>query len=768
MPASPDSKAVEQCPSLRRLTAAERDRVAAAMSPRDVSAGAVLWRIGEAPRDRGLYLVVSGEVSVAHHGPTRSSNSSRTVGPGSLFGERTILSDGPSVVGARALTPARLLLLTRDRFDALVAEIPALRTVLDDLDLLRDLEPEVLAAMRRSALARHFSPRTLAELCTVADVLDVAADEPVLRQGEAAPGFFFVISGELKVTVRAEGSDAPPVLVDTLHPGDVFGDVALITGQPQPSTVTAWGPARLARVRDDAYRKMLEVSQTHRRGVRSLADTAVDAVAAQVALGRDEAQHRPAETRLILSSVRGSSFAVTSLLAQTLAADHDDHVMVVTFPRPGGAAQPAPRLDGNVAYVELVTDDASAAARLGELLDRTTRHFDYVLLDAAERGDAFLSAIEHRVDRVVHLTHNTWAPLPTHALAQVPVLHAVLLGAPKPRREVTTMPTMHSGTVRLRLDLDTLSRRRALRLASVAPHERASLARLARAVSNRRVGVALGGGGSWGFAHLTLLREMTRAGVPVDLVAGCSFGAVVGAYWCALGEQSIPTLVHGAGALRNAAFGSIVSSVALGAMVERHLGHLALETLEVPFFPVATDVATGTQRAVKSGPIGRGVRASGSFPGIFSPVTSRGARLVDGGIINNVPEDVLVSEGADLVVASNIVSSPAAMAHVPQPLFPGRAGRFLHELNPLGRMSDLVRSTLILMHSAGSRDAHLADITYNAEPVPFLPWDFSHGEETMRHAEPEVARVLAEIRDAWQHLARPAAHREALVAAHLE
>jgi predicted acylesterase/phospholipase RssA/CRP-like cAMP-binding protein len=763
-----DRKALDLSASLGRLPPEARDLLFQSLEPRSVAASAVLSRIGEQPRDRGLFVVVHGEVSVAHHGPSRAASASRTLGPGAVFGERNVLGDAPSTVGARALTPARLLFLSRQRFAALAAQIPLLRPALDDLETLRALEPDVLAAMRRSALARHFSPRTLAELCDVAELITFAPEEPVLRQGEGAPGFFFVVSGELKVTVRGDDDARPPTLVDTLHPGDVFGDVALITGAPQPSTVTAWSRVSLARVRVDAYRRMLEASQTHRRGVRTLTTEGTDPLASvAAAIDGSVEPARQGETRLVLSSVRAPTAVLTDLVAATLAERHGDHVLVVSFPRPGDTSRP-PRVAGNVAWVELATDDAAAPARLGELLARLGARFDYVLLNAAERGDDFLAAIKSRVDRVVHLTHDTYAPLPTRALDDVPVLHAVLLGAPKPRRDVTTMPTMHSGTVRLRLDIDTLARRRGATLADLLPHERDGLERLARAVSNRRVGVALGGGGSWGFAHLTLLTRMKAAGVPVDMVAGCSFGALVGAYWCALGERSVRLLVERGVALSAAAVGSVASSSAVAYLVERDLGRLRLEDFEIPFFPVSTDVATGTQRAIKSGPVGRGVRASSAFPGIFGPVTSRGVRLVDGGIINNVPEDVLVSEGADLVVASNIVSQPSAMRAVPQPLFPGALGRAAHELNPFGRMSDLVRSTLILMHSAGSRDAHLADVTYNAEPVAHLPWDFLHGRDIMDKAAPEVDRVMVDVREAWGHLARSASRREVLVAAHLE
>jgi predicted acylesterase/phospholipase RssA/CRP-like cAMP-binding protein len=757
-------KILDQCSALQRLSAEEKQKLGQHMIVREYPASTVIWRLGEPPRACGLYLVISGEVSVVYHGPKRTSSSNRTVTAGAIFGESTVRRDGSSTIGARTQTPVKMLFLPRETYENLLREISELSNVVEDLEMLRALEPEVLSAMRRSALARHFSARTLADLCDVAEILRFDSDAVVLQQGESAPGFFFVVSGELKVTVH-DGNHST-VLVDTLHPGDVFGDVALITGLPQPSTVTTWSPVRLARVRVEAYNKMLDGSQTHRRGVRNLTVDHEDGLAPLGVATAHDGPARQGETRLMVSSVRAPTGVLALLLAETLANDHGDHVLVVSFPRPGSHTS-TPEVRGTVVRMDLVTDDANASDRLGELLSRVRKLFDYILLNAAERGDTFLAGVALHVDRVVHLTDNTYEPLRTQALHQRVVLHAVLLGISKPTREITTMPTMHSGTVRLRIDLDTLARRVASSPTVLPEHEQESIRRLARAVSNRRVGVALGGGGSWGYAHLPLLQRMKAHKIPVDLIAGCSFGALVGAYWCAQGERGAEKLLRNSKDLRRAVLLSLVSSRAIASMVEKDLGKLLLEEMDVPFFPVATDVATGAQRAIKSGRVGRGVRASGSFPGVFGPVTSKGFRLVDGGIVNNVPEDVLVQEGADLVIASNVVSQPAAMKTIPQPFFGGEAGRFIHEVNPIGRVSDLVRSTLILMHSAGSRDAHLADVTYNAEPMTYLPWDFDSAEDIARCAAPEVERVLVQINSAWQRLAKPAALRGAIDAASL-
>ncbi len=198
----------------------------------------------------------------------------------------------------------------------------------------------------------------------------------------------------------------------------------------------------------------------------------------------------------------------------------------------------------------------------------------------------------------------------------------------------------------------------------------------------------------------------------------------------------------------------MISSESVSRTVEKELGTHYIESLLRPYFPVATEISSGAQRTIRLGGLHEGVRASGAFPGMFTPVTSATGRLVDGGIVNNVPEDVPAREGAQLVIASNIVSAPSKEP-VPTPMFEGRWGRALHEFSPILRMRDLVRSMLVLMHTAGASDAYLADVTFSP-PVPdVVPWDFSQADRVIEHARESLDRSLAEIESRWRALAAP-------------
>ena len=177
-----------------------------------------------------------------------------------------------------------------------------------------------------------------------------------------------------------------------------------------------------------------------------------------------------------------------------------------------------------------------------------------------------------------------------------------------------------------------------------------------------RIGLALGGGGARGVAHLGVYQRLAELGVPIHCVAGTSIGAIAGAIvaagrldraleWCAEPDwKKFPRLV----------FETRFTSKALttGRQVERLLAEL-IETadfsdLAMPFAAVATDLNTGEEVVMSEGDLISAVRASMSIPGVFRPVERDGRVLVDGQLVNPVPISVCRAMGADSVIAVDI------------------------------------------------------------------------------------------------------------------
>ena len=179
---------------------------------------------------------------------------------------------------------------------------------------------------------------------------------------------------------------------------------------------------------------------------------------------------------------------------------------------------------------------------------------------------------------------------------------------------------------------------------------------------HKRVGLALGSGGARGWAHLGVLQALREKGIEVDVVAGTSMGAVVGAFLAAGRENVLRELAQDLDWKRLRPFFWEVSLSRSGLTDGRKLleefrkmlGLREFRELDLPFRAVATDLHTGEEVVLSSGNLLQAVRASISIPGLFSPVPVGKRFLLDGGLVNPVPVSVARAMGAQTVVAVDV------------------------------------------------------------------------------------------------------------------
>lgn len=186
----------------------------------------------------------------------------------------------------------------------------------------------------------------------------------------------------------------------------------------------------------------------------------------------------------------------------------------------------------------------------------------------------------------------------------------------------------------------------------------ADFGRIARTLGERGIGLVLGGGGARGFSQVGVIRALRECGIPIDLVGGTSMGAIVAAA-CAM-DWDIPTMA----ALGREAFVdskafreytlpfiSILGGRRLERVTRKIFGEVQIEDLWIPQFSVSCNLTANQPVVHRQGPLWRAVRASGSLPGVLAPMIEAGELLVDGGVLNNLPGDVMRSlSGGPIVV----------------------------------------------------------------------------------------------------------------------
>jgi NTE family protein len=174
-----------------------------------------------------------------------------------------------------------------------------------------------------------------------------------------------------------------------------------------------------------------------------------------------------------------------------------------------------------------------------------------------------------------------------------------------------------------------------------------------------KIGLALGSGGARGFAHLGVIKVLQEEGIPIDMIAGSSMGALVASFYAA--GIDLNQLYRLSTAFRRKYYldftvpkMGFIAGNRVKELVRIFTHNKNIEQLTIPVAIVATDLMSGEKVVFKSGSVADAVRASIAIPGIFVPAKMNGRILVDGGVADRVPVSVVKDMGADIVIAVDV------------------------------------------------------------------------------------------------------------------
>ena len=181
-------------------------------------------------------------------------------------------------------------------------------------------------------------------------------------------------------------------------------------------------------------------------------------------------------------------------------------------------------------------------------------------------------------------------------------------------------------------------------------------------MENRKtVGLALGSGGARGLAHIGVIKVLLKHKIPIDYISGSSVGSWVGAHF-ALYQDIEKTADFTAGRkkeklssfLEPNVSGGLVKGEKLELMLNDWLDNATFADLKIPLKIASTDLISGRKVVCSEGRLAPAVRASMAVPGFFKPVVFENLALVDGGLSNPVPVDLVKELGAEVVIAVNL------------------------------------------------------------------------------------------------------------------
>ena len=297
------------------------------------------------------------------------------------------------------------------------------------------------------------------------------------------------------------------------------------------------------------------------------------------------------------------------------------------------------------------------------------------------------------------------------------------------------------------------------------------LHRLARKILGATVGLALGGGAAFGVAHLGVLKVLERHGIPIDLLAGCSQGSIIGiGYAAGISTEEMIDIALKLGKRSNALLAVDLTLTKPGLLSgDRFVNIFApflgrkstFKDLVLPGKTVATDIRSGERVAIGAGSLTAAFRASASVPMVFSPIRIGDSVLVDGGVSDPVPAEVVNAMGADLCIAVNVVPPlkkgvENAVSHLFRQVNMFNPLSYLGDSQDLPNMFDIIMNAMqILQYELGNFKAISADVLINPELSDFTWVEYYRSDELIQRGIDAAERAMPAIMRAYEQKLTP-------------
>lgn len=615
----------------------------------------------------------------------------------------------------------------------------------------------------RSLLQPFFHTKTLQE------------GEVLFRQGEEGNALHILISGHIQVVENRGGKEH---ILSTLgRRGDILGEMALLGGEVRPGTATALQPSVVLEIIRTDFEKALKkhpslglavshalaqrliqtpqkttnvrtmgkvfvlmgsLPSTERVGfVLNLALSTLDQTRLRILLvevTEDNAEplvaHLSRRTRGIPINMDVEDFQTIEGL-RALVLPHASGLDLISISEPlllgklFGGLYPlvnTARQDWDYVFVSLPGRPSRAARALWEEADRTF----YVREESAEKGGPLWRELESVV--------------PPPRLDLVELQRDSQLRRNRPGRFY----------IPWRAGIGRGTKGEGFFLTARDSNTQKGLDRMARHLGGLRLGIAMGSGAALGYSIIGILQALERNGIYPDLIAGTSMGALVGSFYAA--GRPVSELVDIALSITKkrlwtmADFDFPWKGVLVGNGVLRFLKSIlkdvTFDQLQLPFACVATDINSGLERVLRHGAVAEAVRGSLSLPFFFQPYFWQGRYLVDGGLVNPVPTNIVQAMGADVTLSVNNTTAPALKgSHNPR----ARRPSVFNPLHGPHIFKVMAKTLYTMQYGIAKSGANTADVTIAPDLSRFASLEFHRAAEIIKIGEDQAEKMMPKI-----------------------
>ena len=676
-------KALQSLELFGALDAATLNELAGAMDSLACLPEQALVRQGD-PGD-AMFIVTSGRFRVAVNRPDGEVMMLGELGPGQPIGEIQLFAGGRRSATVVAEIDSTVFRLPRSAIDRLGEAPRAAMKGLQDMIRQRLWRNELASLL--PAIIGPLDVDVIKEFEKKIEWVSLPRGEPLFRQGEPGDAWYIIARGRLQVVVTDEHGEEQ--VLREMGRGESLGEIALLTEEPRSATPYAMRDSEVIRIGKADFD---EIMVRYPRVLMSIAQTLMKRSM------KTKAGRRRKRANLNLAVIGASPGAPTSWFAEQLARSFQ-----AVGPTLHVNSERLARL-GVMENINRVTaDDDPSWLRFSEWAEEQDSLFDIIILEGDPSSTAWTQRAIRQADHVLVVADAGSDP-------RVGGLEEQLFGADRRKLRGTHLSLVLVHPEQTRLPSGTERWLRPRPGLKAHHHVRrggsADVDRIARLLGGCGIGVVMGGGGARGFAHVGIVQAMQQLGIPIDYLGGTSMGAILSAQF-AMGLTVQQTLELNLRVTRTRPFSeytlplmSVLRSRRLEAGARMSFGDVRLEDLWTPYFCISANLTTAEMVVHDRGVLWEAIRASGALPGILLPVVLGKTLLVDGGVINNLPGDVMRQRCGGAMLAVDV--SPEEDVSVGLEGFPSPWRILLNRVLPLQKklavpsIADILMRTLML------------------------------------------------------------------------
>lgn len=496
---------------------------------------------------------------------------------------------------------------------------------------------QILEFLAPISLFKNIKRSFLRELIASMKLMHVTGGEIIVKQGDNDKNLYILYHGRLAIyTSEHPDSNLKETPIKEIGRGEIIGEISLLSNSPRISTVTAIRDSVLIKLDYESFQKIeknypaetLELAkQALIRILTRKKETGVKKTIVISIVPAGDSNHRPLMEMLYheLNKIQPAILVNQQICNRRFDRDCTD--VQLNDPYNHQITDWLTSLEDKYNFILYETDKT-----MTPWTERCLRQSDRIFFVAQENVSSILNSIEIAV-----FNH--------------PDVYSTL-----------DLIFLHSGSS-ISGTKKWLDPRPIKNYLHINVHSLKDKERLLRFINGTSFGVVLNGGGARGMAHIGALMTLEDMNIPIDFVAGCSMGAFIAALYAR--GLNIPEIIElarkGLGEYKKELalpLVSLMTGESINDVCKVLAGDFLIEDLPYPFFCVAANLTQEKLEVFDKGPLWLALRCSISIPGIFPPIYNElGDTIVDGGILNNMPVDIMremMGQGQILAINSSI------------------------------------------------------------------------------------------------------------------